>query len=194
MNIQDQLEELITKNYFLRNSANDAFKSYLHSYATHSLKDVFNVDKLDLKRVAVSFGLTTVPLVNLSTFPLIQTSISRKPTGKLRSKTSSTNSFISEIDLFILNIRIEYLRIYIMYYEESLLGRDFKSQYSHNQETHYIYTWGKNEDGELGLETTKNIKEPKPLRSSVGYPLQISSAHSHTGLINSEGLLQMTGS
>ena len=71
-----------------------------------------------------------------------------------------------------------------MYYEESLLGRDFKSQSSQNQEIHSIYTWGKNEDGELGLETTKNIKEPKPLKSSVGYPLQISSAQSHTGIIN----------
>ena len=74
MDIQGQLQELISKNYFLRNAATDAFKSYLHSYATHSLKDVFNVERLDLKKVALSFGLTNPPAVDLSKCGLRQTS------------------------------------------------------------------------------------------------------------------------
>lgn len=61
----------MTKNYFLRESATDAFKSCLHAYATHSLKDVFNVEKLDLKRIALSFGLTTPPQVDLSKYCFI---------------------------------------------------------------------------------------------------------------------------
>lgn len=81
-----------------------------------------------------------------------------------------------------------------MFYGESLLDQEFTSQYSKYSESHLVYAWGKNEDGELGLENTKNIKEPRPVKTSIGYPRQISSAHSHTGLINGDGLLQMTGS
>lgn len=44
----------------------------------------------------------------------------------------------------------------IMFYEESTIGRDYP--YSREAETYLIYAWGKNEEGELGLETTKNIK------------------------------------
>ena len=35
-----QLENLIEKNYYLHRSAKDAFRSYLQSYASHSLKNV----------------------------------------------------------------------------------------------------------------------------------------------------------
>ena len=56
----------MSKNYFLRNAAIEAYKSCLHSYSTHSLKDVFSVDKLDLRKVGLSFGLTNPPAVTLS--------------------------------------------------------------------------------------------------------------------------------
>lgn len=55
------------KNYYLRKSAFDAYKSYLHSYATHGLKDIFDVNKLDLNKVSKAFGFTKPPLVDLST-------------------------------------------------------------------------------------------------------------------------------
>ncbi len=61
-----QLEKLIEKNYYLHRSARDGYRSYLHSYASHSLKAVFNVEQLDLVRVARAFGFTTPPSVTLS--------------------------------------------------------------------------------------------------------------------------------
>lgn len=63
--VQAQLEELIEGNHFLNQEARDAFKSYLRAYASHSLKDVFDVNQLDLNLVACSFGLTTPPQVSL---------------------------------------------------------------------------------------------------------------------------------
>lgn len=65
-NIQSQLEKLIEKNYYLHKSAREAYKSYLQSYASHSLKDIYNVHKLDLLRVALSFGFTVPPKVDLN--------------------------------------------------------------------------------------------------------------------------------
>jgi hypothetical protein len=44
-----QLEKLISKNYFLNLSAKEAFKAYVRSYESHSLKNIFNVQTLDLK-------------------------------------------------------------------------------------------------------------------------------------------------
>ncbi len=61
-----QLERLIEKNYYLYRSARDGFRSYLQSYASHSLKPVFNVEQLDLQRVAKAFGFAAPPGVSLS--------------------------------------------------------------------------------------------------------------------------------
>ena len=38
--IQPQLEKLVMKNYFLNLSAKEAFKAYVRSYESHSLKQV----------------------------------------------------------------------------------------------------------------------------------------------------------
>ena len=38
-----QLEKLVAKNYYLHKSARDAYRSYLHSYNSHGLKDVYDV-------------------------------------------------------------------------------------------------------------------------------------------------------
>lgn len=65
-NIQSQLEKLIGKNYYLQQSAKEAFKSYLHAYASHSLRSVYDVNKLDLTKVAKSFGFTTPPRVDIT--------------------------------------------------------------------------------------------------------------------------------
>lgn len=68
--IQLQLEKLISKNYFLNQSAKEAFKSYVRAYDSHQLKNIFNVDTLDLGKVALSFGFTVPPVVDLSEYPL----------------------------------------------------------------------------------------------------------------------------
>ncbi|EHK20071.1 uncharacterized protein TRIVIDRAFT_171594 [Trichoderma virens Gv29-8] len=66
INVQSQLEKLIGKNYYLQQSAKDAFKSYLHAYASHSLRSVYDVQKLDLTKIAKSFGFPTPPRVDIT--------------------------------------------------------------------------------------------------------------------------------
>ncbi|XP_030369849.1 probable ATP-dependent RNA helicase pitchoune isoform X2 [Scaptodrosophila lebanonensis] len=63
--IQLQLEKLISKNYFLNQSAKEAFKSYVRAYDSHQLKQIFNVNTLDLQTVAKSFGFLVPPVVDL---------------------------------------------------------------------------------------------------------------------------------
>ncbi|OCL03081.1 DEAD-domain-containing protein [Glonium stellatum] len=66
LNIQSQLETLIGKNYYLNKSAKDGYRSYLQAYASHSLRSVFDVHKLDLVKVAKSFGFQTPPRVDIT--------------------------------------------------------------------------------------------------------------------------------
>lgn len=63
--IQSPMENLIEKNYFLYQASRDAYRSYLHSYLSHQLKDVFEVKELDLQKVALGFGLKVPPRVEL---------------------------------------------------------------------------------------------------------------------------------
>ncbi|RPB09363.1 DEAD-domain-containing protein [Morchella conica CCBAS932] len=65
VNVQSQLEKLISKNYYLNNSAKDGYKSYIQAYASHSLRTVFDVNKLDLMKVAKSFGFSSPPSVDI---------------------------------------------------------------------------------------------------------------------------------
>merc|ERR1712137_1077931 len=64
-NVQSELESLLEKNHYLHVSARDAYRSYLQSYASHSLKETFNVNELDLQKVAKSFGFSVPPRVEL---------------------------------------------------------------------------------------------------------------------------------
>ncbi|KAK0521824.1 ATP-dependent RNA helicase [Tilletia horrida] len=65
-NVQGQLEKLISKNYYLHQSARDGFRSYLQAYASYSLKRIFDVHALDLVKVGRAFGFSVPPKVNLS--------------------------------------------------------------------------------------------------------------------------------
>ena len=62
-----QLEDLIERNYYLNKSAREAYRSYLQAYASHSLKDVFDVSVIELQRTARAFGFNAPPKVHLST-------------------------------------------------------------------------------------------------------------------------------
>lgn len=64
-NVQNQLERLIEKNYYLNKSAKDGYRSYLQAYGSHSLKQIFDVHVLDLAKVATAYGFTVPPAVNL---------------------------------------------------------------------------------------------------------------------------------
>lgn len=64
--IQSQLEKLIEKNYYLHKSAQEAYKSYVRAYDSHSLKQIYSVNTLNLPMVALSFGFKVVPYVHLN--------------------------------------------------------------------------------------------------------------------------------
>ncbi|KZP32294.1 DEAD-domain-containing protein [Athelia psychrophila] len=65
-NVQSQLEKLLQKNYFLHQSARDGYRAYLQSYASYSLKKIFDVNALDLAKVGKAFGFAVPPRVNVS--------------------------------------------------------------------------------------------------------------------------------
>ena len=65
-NIQSQLTKLISRNFYLHKAARDAYRSYIMAYASHSLKEIFNVNNLDLKAVATSFGFEVPPTINMN--------------------------------------------------------------------------------------------------------------------------------
>ena len=60
-NVQSQLERLVEKNYYLNQSARDAYRSYVLAYNSHQLKDIFNVHRLDMAAIAKSFGFSSPP-------------------------------------------------------------------------------------------------------------------------------------
>jgi ATP-dependent RNA helicase DDX18/HAS1 len=66
VNVQSQLEKLINQNYYLNKSAKEGYRSYLHAYASHSLRTIFDVNKLDLAKVAKSFGFPTPPRIDIT--------------------------------------------------------------------------------------------------------------------------------
>jgi len=61
-----QLEKLLSKNYYLHQSAKEGYRSYLQSYASYSLKKIFDVKKLDLAKVGKAFGFSVPPRVNVN--------------------------------------------------------------------------------------------------------------------------------
>ncbi|KAL3647677.1 hypothetical protein CASFOL_008645 [Castilleja foliolosa] len=65
-NARSHLEKLVSNNYYLNESAKDAYRSYILAYNSHSMKDIFNVHRLDLQAVAASFCFTSPPKVNLN--------------------------------------------------------------------------------------------------------------------------------
>uniref|UniRef100_A0A2P2KGJ2 ATP-dependent RNA helicase n=2 Tax=Rhizophora mucronata TaxID=61149 RepID=A0A2P2KGJ2_RHIMU len=65
-NVQSHLEKLVGNNYYLNKSAKDAYRSYILAYNSHSMKDIFNVHRLDLQAVAASFCFSGPPKVNLN--------------------------------------------------------------------------------------------------------------------------------
>ncbi|XP_042620387.1 ATP-dependent RNA helicase DDX18-like [Cyprinus carpio] len=64
--IQSQLEKLIENNYYPHKLAQEAYKSYVRAYNSHSLKQIYNVETLDLPKVALSFGFKVPPFVDLN--------------------------------------------------------------------------------------------------------------------------------
>ncbi|CAN6298149.1 unnamed protein product [Urochloa humidicola] len=64
--LQSQLANIVGRNYFLNKSAKEAYRSYLLAYNSHSMKHIFDIHQLDLKKVAASFGFKDPPKVSLN--------------------------------------------------------------------------------------------------------------------------------
>lgn len=79
-NVQGQLEKLISRNYYLHQSAREGYRSYLQAYGSHALKRIFDMHSLDLAKVGKAFGFTVPPKVNLS----VGASLKSGPGGKGR--------------------------------------------------------------------------------------------------------------
>lgn len=60
-----KLEKLLQKNYNLYQVAREGYRAYLQAYASYSLKQIYDVNKLDLVKVGKSFGFPVPPRVNL---------------------------------------------------------------------------------------------------------------------------------
>ena len=65
----EKLESLLAKNYNLYRSATNGYRAYLQSYASYSLKKIFDVNALDLTKIAKAFGFKVPPRVNLAIGP-----------------------------------------------------------------------------------------------------------------------------
>ncbi|XP_020267256.1 DEAD-box ATP-dependent RNA helicase 27-like isoform X2 [Asparagus officinalis] len=61
----EKKEQLVGQNYYLNKSAKEAYRSYILAYDSHSMKDIFNAHRLNMKDVAASFCFTSPPKVNL---------------------------------------------------------------------------------------------------------------------------------
>ena len=66
MRIQLQLEKLVGQNYYLNKAAKEAYRSFINAYASHGLRGVFDVQLLDLAKLAKGFGFTVPPRVDIS--------------------------------------------------------------------------------------------------------------------------------
>ncbi|EUT89389.1 hypothetical protein PFAG_01542 [Plasmodium falciparum Santa Lucia] len=66
INIQSHIQSIVTKNFHLHKMAREAFKSYLNGYITYALKDVFDVNNLNLLLTSKNFGLEVPPKVDLN--------------------------------------------------------------------------------------------------------------------------------
>lgn len=60
-----QLEQLILRNSSLNQSAKDAYTTYVRAYDSHHLKNIFDINSLDLNAAAKSFGFAVRPYVDL---------------------------------------------------------------------------------------------------------------------------------
>jgi alpha-tubulin suppressor-like RCC1 family protein len=57
-----------------------------------------------------------------------------------------------------------------------------------------LYCWGRNDQGQLSIASTKAANLPRESRGYSGQPLQVCSSKEHSALVNSEGHLYVTGS
>ena len=55
---------MINGNAFIRPWAVRAYEGYVRAYKSHPLREVFDFDKLNLNKLALSFGLSKAPWID----------------------------------------------------------------------------------------------------------------------------------
>lgn len=76
---------MLQKNYYLHRSATDGYRAYLHAYNSYSNKKIFDINALDLAKIAKSFGFATAPRVTLS-------ATASKSSGHKRKRNNDSDS------------------------------------------------------------------------------------------------------
>jgi alpha-tubulin suppressor-like RCC1 family protein len=80
-------------------------------------------------------------------------------------------------------------------YTDNLLEEEQEEEPSVEKKvTALIYSWGRNEDGELAIANNKVAHTPTPIRGFRGVAREVASARTHTAIINAEGQIYMAGS
>lgn len=64
--ITEHYIKTISSNYYLEKGAKDALRGYLQAYSGHKLKKVFDASKVELNKMAKSFGLASMPRIDLT--------------------------------------------------------------------------------------------------------------------------------
>lgn len=64
--ISEHYIKTISSNYYLEKGAKEALRGYLQAYAGHRLKRVFDASKIELNKIAKSFGLSIMPKMDLT--------------------------------------------------------------------------------------------------------------------------------
>ena len=90
INVQAEMENLIATIYYLRRKAQNAYRSFISAYASHHLKKVFNVNKIDLECLGRSFGLTEVPQVDVPGISLYKNM--EREAAKAAAKAAAANA------------------------------------------------------------------------------------------------------
>lgn len=96
--LQQQFEELVGGNYYLRKSAKEAYEGYLLSYSASQLKNVYNVQQLDLAQICHSFGLSEPPeiKINLSQSAANEGKKQRKEAARLRGQSDNRQKAVAQ--------------------------------------------------------------------------------------------------
>ena len=58
--IQSKIESLVENNNYLETLSRGALKSFMHSYSNYSLKEIFDLKKIDRSSLFKSFGIQTL--------------------------------------------------------------------------------------------------------------------------------------
>ncbi|KAF3337763.1 DEAD-box ATP-dependent RNA helicase 27-like protein [Carex littledalei] len=91
--LQALLEKIVGENYYLSQSAKNAYKTCIEAYNSHQIKSVFNVHTLNLKGVAKSFCFSSPPKVNVNLESRPSISRNRRDRNRSQHGMSFTNPY-----------------------------------------------------------------------------------------------------